>query len=1254
MQNKTSSFRKKLFLSLSTLFCILVGFIAILPWFLSSPSGKEMLLSSLSNQLDGSVSIDTLSLSWKGPQEIVGLRFESLDGKVKLSCDKISCESPLLKALLPSHKIGLVQIQRPDAELRLTLIKEPTTNKPQVHVASLLAEIPLNTYLPIFKVPFIGKLDVQDGKAVIFSENISPITFNLTKGSIRANQNLSEMSVNITGETLQNNIKGSILVDSSFKKTDSHSRSLESKISLIQFPVDGVDQLLALKYPQYRKVLTEAVGPSLDLECSLTFSKEACEAKLTAHSEKILADLQTQLKENELSLTAPATIQISLSPTIVQIAYNKFPELMPLASQSPIQLQTTITRLSIPKTDVGLNFKETSFSSSLELIPYQAVDMNIGCVGKVSSAKLFDKAVADFDLTLTKDNIVSKSKAHISCVNPLTPSKQEITSSIEIGKTPVTFLESLLNSHGNLSKVFGSTINGKVFLEGSLDKLDISSKISSSLLQIEHSHFLWDKQKLSLLEPLNISYLLTPKNLQYFVNPKDVALQNEAEVKATLSKLEVKDFSNPTALKVDALISSSPLNFSKVFSLNNHTIENLSIKLESKSISDISIYLKSNQFSTKFSGGIDRNTDSLFWNKPLQIQYILTNKELKSLYVRAKPPTLLQKTPILIEIEPSRIPLSHITLNQIKLSGHLYGESLLFENANHTHKVKLQNVKAAAQFSGDKDILDFSISSDIEKGKLTSEGKINGLQSPDFFLKADLNLQQFPLDLIDALADSSLSQVLGSVIDLQLSINKRNEMQSISINGNSPLLTIAGGITLTPEAVFLSDPNSPLQLDFHLTKQGYDLITKNFETPFSLVQESQFKADIVELHIPFIGSAYGNPDLSKLLLNVKAENELISLKNTETNTPLNLVNTKLSILKKNEKTPLYVSLDTSSDSEQQGSLHLEAQIKKLLTEQGKFSPSHVQSDLIATFQKFPSDILEVIAPSKEKVIASFLGPYFDMTLKASLHNATGPLSANLTSPNVKFSMEGQLTSGVLSLRQNLLMQVALNPQTSRVLSKKGSSRPIASLSAEHPLLVEISAQGVSVPLFPLIVERIEIPQVQITPGKVFCENKGNLNLMLGILKSKKANQKDQLELWFAPLDIHIHKGVLDLERTEVLVASAYDIALWGRVNFPGNRVNMILGLTAQCLKAAFSIHDLPKDYVLQIPINGTLDNIALDKNAATSKIVALTLWQSKNIPSDSVGGIGGALIGGLLNQVLAPPGNDKPTPKAKTPFPWQQ
>ncbi len=1245
--------RKKIILFLSGFLCFLLIFLSLLPWFLSTDTGKNILISSLNSRFSGSLKIETLSLTWQGPQKIEKIRFDSIDGKIKLSCEKISCNSSLIKTLLPSHDLGLILVQNPDIEIHQTLIQAPIEKRPQVQIASFSPTTALNTALPSFEIPFIGNLEIQKGKLSIFSENTSPIIFDITHSQLLSNKNLSEISLSITGETFQNNIKGNILVNASFKETNSLNRSLDSTVSLKNFPIDGIDQLLSIKSPEYRSMLTEATGPSLDLNCVIAFSKEACKASLETKSDKLQIQVQTQLKENNISLISPASIQLTLSPRLLQSLQKKFPQIAPFTSKDPIYFLSTFSKLTIPKTDRGIEFKEASFQSNMEIKPYQTSTVQLGGKGTFSSLNLTDEMSTTINIQIAKQLEISNSTVQISCKKPFLKSDQEFIASIEIEKTPVAFIENFFIEPTQLSKLLGHSFKAKARVQGNERKINITSELSSSLLQITKGNFLFENQTLSLTEPLEAHYLITPDTFQSLATQKNIVLQKEAHITALFSDLQLQDFSSLHDLKVKTAITSSPVIFSSFFALKQHSIEDLSLNFAVDSTSFISLHLKSKQFSIQYDGGFDPNSRTLFWKKPIQAQYILTNKELQALYIGKKAATLLQNTRIQIEIDPSTISLTNFSLNRINLTSHIYGETLLFQNANNIKQIELENLETTLKLSGDKDLLDFAISAHVANGKFECQGALKQISSPDFLLTAHLELQQFPLELIDALTDASLTPVLGSLLDLKLSIDKKNTTQSFLIKAKSPFLNMSGGISLNPQSVVLSDSSSPLKIEFLLTPLAYDVIFKQIETSFSLEEDTLFKASLLKLNIPFISSDYKKPDLANLLLNLQIENEQVSFRNKETKKPISLVNTKLSLQKKDEKTPLYLSIDTNTSSSQKGSFHLDAQIKNLLNREGQFHPSNIQSDLIASFQKFPADALEIIFPSKNKVFSNLLGPYFDMTLKTSLHNSSGPLAANLTSKNMKFSLEGELSSGVLTLRQNLLMQISLNSKTSLVFSKSINPLSISSLSSNDPLSIEISAKGFSLPLFPLNLNRIEVPSARITPGKIFCQNEGNINLMLGILKSKQANQTSQLELWFAPLIVHIQKGILDLERTEILVANAYDIALWGRINLPANKVNMTLGLTAPCLKAAFNIQDLPKDYVLHIPLTGTLDNIKLNKSVATSKIVALTLWQSKNITGDLGAGIGGALIGGLLNQVLKPPGNEGATPPAKTPFPWQ-
>ena len=136
--------------------------------------------------------------------------------------------------------------------------------------------------------------------------------------------------------------------------------------------------------------------------------------------------------------------------------------------------------------------------------------------------------------------------------------------------------------------------------------------------------------------------------------------------------------------------------------------------------------------------------------------------------------------------------------------------------------------------------------------------------------------------------------------------------------------------------------------------------------------------------------------------------------------------------------------------------------------------------------------------------------------------------------------------------------------------------------------------------------------------------------------------------------MHVKKGIVDVERADILLAETFDIALWGTINPIKNNVDMTLGLTADCLSKAFAITNIPPDYVLQIPMTGTLSDVKINTGKATAKVAALLAWQQAETAGALAGGSTGALFGHLIGKLGALPLNDKNTPPAKRPFPWEK
>lgn len=128
---------------------------------------------------------------------------------------------------------------------------------------------------------------------------------------------------------------------------------------------------------------------------------------------------------------------------------------------------------------------------------------------------------------------------------------------------------------------------------------------------------------------------------------------------------------------------------------------------------------------------------------------------------------------------------------------------------------------------------------------------------------------------------------------------------------------------------------------------------------------------------------------------------------------------------------------------------------------------------------------------------------------------------------------------------------------------------------------------------------------------------------------------------------------MDCERTEILISNTYQVCIWGGLDFPAQKVDMVLGLTASCLKIAFGIKNLPDDYVLQIPMKGKMDNVKINTSKATAKIAALLLWQQKAVSGAFGKSSAGAVLGEFMNKLGPLPDIGSKAPPAKRPFPWE-
>ncbi|MBI5274681.1 MAG: hypothetical protein HY860_06495 [Chlamydiales bacterium] len=293
-------------------------------------------------------------------------------------------------------------------------------------------------------------------------------------------------------------------------------------------------------------------------------------------------------------------------------------------------------------------------------------------------------------------------------------------------------------------------------------------------------------------------------------------------------------------------------------------------------------------------------------------------------------------------------------------------------------------------------------------------------------------------------------------------------------------------------------------------------------------------------------------------------------------------------------------------------------------------------------KKFPTTLIDLIAHLSNLSATPpswVLGAQLFGSLNADITNQNGTIQLTCNSSNASLELNSVVINNKLMLKDPFTMQLQWSENLDKLLFNKAS---IYAIDAAQPISLKVDQRGFMMSLKGFNVGNIQAPHILLQLGKIAFYNKGNVSQVSSIFKLKD-NKK--MDLWFAPFYLHLQQGSLDIERTEILIDNKFHVCTWGNVNLLKQYVNMKLGLTAQSLSKALGIHNLPENYVLQIPLKGPYNNVSLDKGAAVAKIGLLVAKsQSKNM------GTAGALIN-IFGELL----NDQSSiPPPKKPYPWKE
>ncbi len=841
------------------------------------------------------------------------------------------------------------------------------------------------------------------------------------------------------------------------------------------------------------------------------------------------------------------------------------------------------------------------------------------------------------------------------------PGSDQIDANLKLTQFPLRAVDQLVSMlhpelKGVIRETIGESCNAELKLKNLQDTLEIYLKANSDLFSANLETAIRGNT-LELASPALFQFQIPPKPFEALT---DLSIKNSVAAQIKLDKLSIplqnrEQFTIQGTFKSDAFqfkdwtlepfslyVGSSGLAQSEwVIKIDSPQVQfhgslnlpekwenlslageallpqNMKVDLSVQTLKSIAITLQGDLWKGRFKGAFD----------PVKKTAALTEPGFVSMQLDHLPYSL-PPIPIQLTIQPTIINLQ-------SLSGSVKGtiETPAFQMANvqTSAQASAQVGAASVRFTGDlkSKAVQFSLNSTVDQGPLTADGTFTYPRN----LKIKGSCSKLPVASLQPFFKEGppLLPLLGDLLTTNFQANISESSRFLQLNTSSPNLTLKASLKDNGKRLELIESANFV---WTLTPQGYSILSKWLKqsASYTLSEPAIFKGTINTLSFssdePFTSLEYQGKITSDALSFGAAQQ----------------IN-KVSQIQVNLSHPL-------ATSPHQFQISAKAAPQGIFSCQGSWTPPGT-ADIKLLLEQFPSALFDFFSsPFSNFSLSTLCGPILNLSLSTTLNQWNGPLQFELHSANLRSSLKGTFNQGTLTLADTFHLQLDITQQLSQMLFKQMNPLDVTSVRSTGPVTLEIAKQGFSYPLFPSNLSKLQIGSGRLELGKLMCQNEGNIQTTLGLLKLGQYRAGDELELWFAPLDFQIQNGILNCERTELLIAKDFQVCLWGDVDFPGNSIDGILGLTASCLKNAFGIKNLPENYVLQIPIRGSLTDVKIDKGKATTKIGALILWQQKDAVGGIVKGPAGKLLGETLGKLGPLPGGDQKAPPPKKPFPW--
>lgn len=593
--------RRWLVYGLFGLLIVLVLLVVLAPTILSTPPGQRLVVSLINDTVRGSVTIDTLSLSWLGGQRIRGVEILDPAGTKVGRLEELSTELTLLEAIQRRLSLGQTTIRGLTADL---VVDESGANNLgnvfEPRRSSTADAAPL-------AVPFTGNIELTDASMTVTSSDTEPVMFDALAGTMRIDPADRVLDVGLQGQSRQGDVTGKFSITGQISGLIGPDGALSPQSAKGDFnanvedlPIDSVDAILGLQ-----GLLSAAAGSSANLKIQASGTAQMQDLLITADSVNLRADIGAQVQHDRLMLTRPASVDLTVTPDLFQFLTrtDQGDAILQLAKPFPLRLQAETLDLSTAE----FNLADVALRGDVEVDqPIQLTATGLGELtieslnAAVDSERLADTVSVKLDGEVVSQNKPGELGVQIQLdqmfneQGALQLDKMRADAAANLSNVPTLLIDQIAGQNGRLVDLLGA-------------KMDLSAKAISRVPEQIDATLTVDAgplkatditlaltDSIALTKPAQIHYLLSPQVAQQLMG-KDLGYSLR---QPTQLVLEVQDLSvplpragepmiQPAATRVQGSLSSERLALSGVADIDTLQVDDVRFDLTADSLTSI-------------------------------------------------------------------------------------------------------------------------------------------------------------------------------------------------------------------------------------------------------------------------------------------------------------------------------------------------------------------------------------------------------------------------------------------------------------------------------------------------------------------------------------------------------------------------------------------------------------------------------------------------------------------------------------------